>query len=125
VITDLQGRSPQSPMSRITARLSSAYLPLGFVSGLFSINHATFMDNATNAVYAVLTVIFLVGTYGLALSLETIMEQWISFKSSEWRPKPRRHKNPDLEVELPSWRERNPLTLRRSYEVGEEVSSSV
>jgi hypothetical protein len=83
------------------------------------------MDNATNAVYAVLTVIFLVGTYGLALSLETIMEQWISFKSGEWRPKPRRHKNPDLEVELPSWRERNPLTLRRSYEVGEEVSSSV
>ena len=81
------------------------------------------MDNATNAVYAVLTVIFVVGTYGLALSLETIMEQWMSFRNGEWRP--RRQTISNTEVELTSWRLRNPLRLRRPYKNGEEVSSSV
>ena len=34
------------------------------------------MNNAGNAVYAILVVVFLIGTYGLALSLESILEQW-------------------------------------------------
>lgn len=44
------------------------------------------MDDATNVLYAVLTVVFVVGTYGLALSLETILEQWKSFRRGEWGP---------------------------------------
>jgi hypothetical protein len=71
---------------RILTYITIAYLPLGFVASLFSISHGSFMDNATNALYAVLTVVFVVGTYGLALSLETILEQWKSFRRGEWQP---------------------------------------
>ncbi|KAE9369730.1 hypothetical protein N431DRAFT_345331 [Stipitochalara longipes BDJ] len=85
---------------RILTYITIAYLPLGFVSGLFSINHASFMDNASNALYAVLTVVFVVGTYGLALSLETIIEQWVNFRDGEWRPK--RMRGRKEVVELPS-----------------------
>lgn len=60
------------------------------------------MNNATNALYAALTVIFVVGTYGLALSLETIIEQWISFRNGEWRPSRRHKKSLDSGIELPS-----------------------
>jgi hypothetical protein len=81
------------------------------------------MDNATNALYAVLIVIFVVGTYGLALSLETIIEQWISFRNGEWRPI-RRAPAPREEIELPLWHVRNPLKSRRPYKVDEEVSSA-
>jgi hypothetical protein len=41
------------------------------------------MDHATNALYAVLIVIFVVGTYGLALSLETILDQWERLRDRE------------------------------------------
>jgi hypothetical protein len=82
------------------------------------------MDNATNALYAALTVIFVVGTYGLALSLETIMEQWISFR--EWRMATSTSaENTSREgLERPGWRVRNPLTSRRPYKVDEEISSA-
>ncbi len=81
------------------------------------------MDNATSALYAVLIVIFAVGTYGLALSLETIIERWRGFRNGEWQPK-RRYPTPDKEVELQWWRVRNPLTSRRPYKAAEEGSSA-
>jgi hypothetical protein len=109
---------------RILTYITIAYLPLGFVSGLFSINHATFMDNATNALYAALTVSFVVGTYGLALSLENIMDLWISFRNGEWRSRRQPKGVPDLGVELPSWRVGDPLTSRRSYETDEAISGA-
>lgn len=88
---------------RILTYITIAYLPLGFVTGLFSISHGSFMDNATNALYAVLTVIFVVGTYGLALSLETIIDQWVSFRNGEWKPRVRIRRNKEG-IELPPWR---------------------
>lgn len=82
------------------------------------------MDNATNALYAALTVIFVVGTYGLALSLENIMDLWISFRKGEWRSRRQPKGVPDPGVELPSWRVRDPLTSRRSYTTDEEISGA-
>lgn len=108
---------------RILTWITIAYLPPGFVTGLFSISHGSFMDNATSALYAVLIVIFAVGTYGLALSLETIIERWIGFRNGEWQPS-RRPPAPVEEIELPLWRVRNPLTSRRHYKADEEGSSA-
>jgi hypothetical protein len=81
------------------------------------------MDNATSALYAVLIVIFAVGTYGLALSLETIIERWIGFRNAEWQPSrgPPAHVE---DVELSLLRVRNPLTSRRPYKADEEGSSA-
>jgi hypothetical protein len=61
------------------------------------------MNNATNTLYAALTVVFVAGTYGLALSLETIIEQWVSFRNGEWRPRVRIPRNKEA-IKLPSWR---------------------
>ena len=81
------------------------------------------MDNATSALYAVLIVIFAVGTYGLALSLETIIERWIGFRNGEWQPS-RRPPAHFGDVELPLLRVRDPLTSRRPYKVDVEGSSA-
>lgn len=51
------------------------------VKGLFSIQHATFMDQATNWQFAVLIVIFSLGTYLLAFTLDKAMLQ---FKGKMW-----------------------------------------
>jgi len=108
---------------RILTYITIAYLPLGFVTGLFSISHGSFMDHATNALYAILTVIFVVGTYGLALSLETILDQWERFKYGEWRSRSL-SKKPQEEIELPSWRVASPMKTRRAYKADEEGSSA-
>jgi hypothetical protein len=81
------------------------------------------MDHATNALYAVLIVIFVVGTYGLALSLETILDQWERLRDGEWRPK-RLTRRPEQGIELPSWRMGSPLKTRRAYKADEEGSSA-
>ncbi|KAI9049724.1 hypothetical protein LZ554_005876 [Drepanopeziza brunnea f. sp. 'monogermtubi'] len=70
---------------RILTYITIAYLPLGFVTGLFSIEHATFMDQVGNNGFAVLTVVFILGTYALALSLESIIEQWARVRKSRAR----------------------------------------
>jgi hypothetical protein len=82
------------------------------------------MNNATNALYAALTVIFVVGTYGLALSLENILDLWISFRNGEWRLRRQLKGIPDRGIELPSWRVRDPLTSRRPYKMDEEISGA-
>ena len=69
---------------RILTYITIAYLPLGFVTGLFSISHAPFMNSAGNVVFAVLTVIFVLGTYALALSLESIINQWWVLRKAKW-----------------------------------------
>ena len=81
------------------------------------------MDHATNALYAVLIVIFVVGTYGLALSLETILDQWERLRDREQRPK-RLTRGPEQGIELPFWRIGSPLKTRRAYKADEEGSSA-
>ncbi|PBP23734.1 hypothetical protein BUE80_DR005413 [Diplocarpon rosae] len=68
---------------RILTYITIAYLPLGFITGLFSIEHATFMNSAGNNGFAILTVLFVLGTYALALSLESIIDQWGRFRTAE------------------------------------------
>ncbi|KAK0100648.1 hypothetical protein ONS95_007101 [Cadophora gregata] len=69
---------------RILTYITIAYLPLGFITGLFAIEHADFMNKAGNNGFAILTVIFILGTYTLALSLENIIEQWERFRREKW-----------------------------------------
>ncbi|RDW66529.1 hypothetical protein BP6252_10164 [Coleophoma cylindrospora] len=69
---------------RILTYITICYLPLGFVTALFSISHATFMNQATNLLYAILVIIFVIATYGLALSLEQLID-WIEIlKDQKW-----------------------------------------
>jgi hypothetical protein len=49
--------------------------------GLFSENHGILPTNANSQLYAGLVVIFMVGTYGLALSLDEIL----NFLEPRWR----------------------------------------
>jgi hypothetical protein len=69
---------------RILTYITIAYLPLGFVTGLFSISHAPFMESAGNVAFAVLVVLFVLGTYTLALSLENIIDQWVRLRDERW-----------------------------------------
>ncbi|PVH79529.1 hypothetical protein DL98DRAFT_655454 [Cadophora sp. DSE1049] len=69
---------------RILTYITIAYLPLGFITGLFSIEHADFMENVGNNGFAILTVVFVLGTYALALSLENIIDQWERFRQEKW-----------------------------------------
>lgn len=43
------------------------------------------MDSAGNGGFAILVVVFVLGTYALALSLESIIEQWKRLKKEKWR----------------------------------------
>ena len=72
---------------RILTYITIAYLPLGFVTGLFSISHAPFMDSAGNVLFAVLVLVFVLGTYALALSLESIIDQWSRLRKEKWGAK--------------------------------------
>lgn len=72
-LRDSQTTIRQGNNIRILTYITIAYLPLGFVTALFSIQYATFMNHATNVTFAVLVIIFVIGTYTLALSLESIM----------------------------------------------------
>jgi hypothetical protein len=57
---------------RVLTLITIANLPLGFVTALFSANHDILPTDAGTTLYAILTAIFVVTTYGLALSLEMI-----------------------------------------------------
>jgi CorA-like Mg2+ transporter protein len=65
---------------RVLTLITIAYLPLGFATSLFSANHDILPTDAGTTLYAILTVIFVVTTYGLALSLEVISD----FINSRW-----------------------------------------
>lgn len=43
------------------------------------------MDNVGNIVFAILVVVFVLGTYALALSLESIIDKWHSTKKKMQR----------------------------------------
>jgi hypothetical protein len=45
------------------------------------------MNSAGDVGFAVLVVVFMLGTYALALSLESIIDQWSRLKREEWGPK--------------------------------------
>ena len=68
---------------RVLTLITIAYLPLGFVTSLYS-NHDILPTDAGTTLYAVLTVIFVVMTYGVALSLEMILDfiypRWARFR---------------------------------------------
>lgn len=61
---------------RVLTYITIAYLPLGWVTGLFSINHDVVPDNVGRATFIWLLVIFVVVTFSLALSLENIITAW-------------------------------------------------
>lgn len=42
------------------------------------------MDNVGNIVFAILVVVFVLGTYALALSLESLLDQW-KLAKQQWR----------------------------------------
>ena len=42
------------------------------------------MEHAGNNGFAILTVVFILGTYALALSLENIIDQWERFRQEKW-----------------------------------------
>jgi hypothetical protein len=42
------------------------------------------MDNVGNIVFAILVVVFVLGTYALALSLESLLDQW-KLTKQKWR----------------------------------------
>lgn len=42
------------------------------------------MEHAGNNGFAILTVVFILGTYALALSLENIIDQWDRFRQEKW-----------------------------------------
>ena len=42
------------------------------------------MDSAGNVGFAILVVIFILGTYALALSLESIIDQWSRLTNEKW-----------------------------------------
>ncbi|KAK4183825.1 hypothetical protein QBC35DRAFT_83621 [Podospora australis] len=60
---------------RTLTYITIAYLPLGLVIGLFSIQHGTFMNDAPDWLFAVLVVIFFVGTWVVAFILEKALVQ--------------------------------------------------
>lgn len=45
------------------------------------------LDSTGNIVFAILVVIFVLGTYALALSLESIIDQWSRLRKEKWRTK--------------------------------------
>lgn len=45
------------------------------------------MESAGNALFAILVVVFVLGTYTLALSLESIIDQWVRFRKEKWGAK--------------------------------------
>ncbi|KAI0134259.1 hypothetical protein BJ170DRAFT_192466 [Xylariales sp. AK1849] len=69
---------------RTLTYITIAYLPLGFVTGLFSVQHAHFMDAATDAHFAGLTVLFVLVTYSIALFLQNIIDQ-MAHIVEKWR----------------------------------------
>jgi hypothetical protein len=45
------------------------------------------MDSAGDITFAILVVIFVLGTYALALSLESIIDQWSRLRKEKWKAK--------------------------------------
>jgi len=80
-LADNQTTIQQGNNIRTLTYITIAYLPLAFITGLFSIQHATFMDQATNWQFAVLIVLFSLGTYLLAFTLDRALVQ---FKGKFW-----------------------------------------
>jgi hypothetical protein len=81
------------------------------------------MDSAGNGGFAILVVVFVLGTYVLALSLESIIDQWKRLKKEKWRAS---HvtKRPPSHLDADSKLSFNVLGscwgLRRRREVGDD-----
>jgi hypothetical protein len=45
------------------------------------------VNTASNALFAILVVVFVLGTYTLALSLESIIDQWTALRKQKWGAK--------------------------------------
>ncbi|KAK4205403.1 hypothetical protein QBC40DRAFT_302701 [Triangularia verruculosa] len=60
---------------RTLTYITIGYLPLGFVTGLYSVQHGTFMNSATDWQFGVMIVLFSAGTWVLAYVLEKALVQ--------------------------------------------------
>ncbi|KAK4161191.1 hypothetical protein QBC43DRAFT_292255 [Cladorrhinum sp. PSN259] len=69
---------------RVLTYITIAYLPLGFVIGLYSVQHGTFMEGASNGLFYGLLVGFSVLTWILAYLLERAIVQFKLIKTIPW-----------------------------------------
>lgn len=83
-VDDTRTTIKQGSNIRALTLITIAYLPLGFVTALFTAGHDILPDEAGTTLYVILTVVFVITTYGLALSLEQISNfinrSWEKFK---------------------------------------------
>ncbi|KAK3987693.1 hypothetical protein QBC44DRAFT_117231 [Cladorrhinum sp. PSN332] len=77
---------------RVLTYITIAYLPLGFVIGLYSIQHGTFMNGASNGLFYGLLVGFSVLTWILAYLLEQAIVQFKVIQAILWPAALRRNK---------------------------------
>ncbi|KAH8205701.1 hypothetical protein TruAng_000195 [Truncatella angustata] len=71
---------------RTLTYITVAYLPVGFVTGLFSVSHAPFMDSAGNLAFALLMTITILVTYMIALFLQNVIDQWPNVSWQKRKP---------------------------------------
>ncbi|MCJ1399477.1 hypothetical protein MMC11_002679 [Xylographa trunciseda] len=71
---------------RMLTYITIAYLPLGFITALFSMGHGIVPDNAGSILFVVLVVVFVIATYCLAFSLDSIFKFTNHFMK-HWRSK--------------------------------------
>ncbi|MCJ1396587.1 hypothetical protein MMC18_009478 [Xylographa bjoerkii] len=102
---------------RMLTYITIAYLPLGFITALFSMGHEIVPDDAGSVLFVVLVVVFVFATYCLAFSLDRI------FKLNHHFMKVWRSKHPDksyIQTKFVSWIKRTqPLDTEPSAK-GEE-----
>lgn len=113
-LRDSQTTIRQGNNIRILTYITIAYLPLGFVTvshhsrilssgentnnnpqALFSVDsdYVSFMNNTTNVTFAVLVVLFVLGTYALALSLESIIDSFSRLSAQREKLRERRRQS--------------------------------
>ncbi|KAK4465126.1 hypothetical protein QBC42DRAFT_26114 [Cladorrhinum samala] len=81
---------------RVLTYITIAYLPLGFVIGLYSIQHGSFMNGASNGLFYGLLIAFSVLTWILAYLLEKALVRFQLIKAILWPAVFRRtHEKPD------------------------------
>ncbi|KAM0809294.1 hypothetical protein AB5N19_09637 [Seiridium cardinale] len=83
---------------RTLTYITIAYLPIGFVTGLFSIDYVQFMQHAGDVTFAVLMTVTILVTYTVALFLQDIIDKWSNLTVR--KHKTRGDSNPRLTSDL-------------------------
>ncbi|MCJ1386636.1 hypothetical protein MMC17_009762 [Xylographa soralifera] len=99
---------------RMLTYITIAYLPLGFITALFSMGHGIVPDDAGSVLFVVLVVVFVLATYCLAISLDSIFKLNSNLMKN-WRSKhPNKFHN---RLKLTSWnRQTQPIIAEATVE---------